>query len=177
MGRAVGAEWGESFERFVAARRSDLVRTAAALLGRTGPDAEDLVQSSLIRAAARWDAIDDPYPYVRRVMVRLAIDDSRRQKRRPRELPLDSLGDYIGLSRESGDPADEVATADQVWRLLAVLSARQRHVLVLRYLMDCTEVDTARLLRCSLATVKSESHRALRHLRDLNLQSETRRTL
>jgi DNA-directed RNA polymerase specialized sigma24 family protein len=38
-------------------------------------------------------------------------------------------------------------------------------VLVLRYYEDLTEEQTARALGCSVGTVKSQSHKALRALR------------
>jgi RNA polymerase sigma factor (sigma-70 family) len=51
--------------------------------------------------------------------------------------------------------------------VLAELPPRQRAVIVLRYYEDLTEHETARLLSCSLGTVKSQAHHALARLRAL----------
>jgi RNA polymerase sigma factor (sigma-70 family) len=49
----------------------------------------------------------------------------------------------------------------------ARLTARQRTVLVLRYFEDLPEADVARLLGCSVGTVRSTTHRSLARLRTL----------
>jgi RNA polymerase sigma factor (sigma-70 family) len=50
---------------------------------------------------------------------------------------------------------------------LTRLTARQRTVLVLRYFEDLPEADVARLLGCSVGTVRSTTHRSLARLRTL----------
>ena len=53
------------FEEFVIARRGALLRTAYLLTGKHH-DAEDLVQSALIKVVPKWGRIKDhPEPYVR----------------------------------------------------------------------------------------------------------------
>jgi RNA polymerase sigma factor (sigma-70 family) len=47
----------------------------------------------------------------------------------------------------------------------AVISARQRAVVVLRYYEDLTETETAEVLGCAVGTVKSQAHDAIRALR------------
>ncbi len=47
------------------------------------------------------------------------------------------------------------------------LPAGQRAVLVLRYFDDLTEAETARVLGCSVGTVKSQHARAMARLREL----------
>ena len=50
---------------------------------------------------------------------------------------------------------------------LARLTARQRTVLVLRYFEDLPEAEVARILGCSVGTVRSTTHRSLARLREL----------
>ena len=73
------------FEEFVAARSADLLRTAV-LLTRDRGHAEDLLQAALVTAYRRWGRIerDDPYPYVRRILVTTAA--SRRRLRSTQEI-------------------------------------------------------------------------------------------
>ena len=47
------------------------------------------------------------------------------------------------------------------------LPVGQRVVLVLRYFNDLTEAETARVLGCSVGTVKSQHARAMARLREL----------
>ena len=52
-----------------------------------------------------------------------------------------------------------------LWDALGHLPPRQRAVLVLRYFEDLTEKETARMLDCSVGTVKSQTAKALAKLR------------
>ena len=52
-----------------------------------------------------------------------------------------------------------------LWTALGRLPRGQRAVVVLRYFEDLTEAETARLLGCSVGTVKSQTARAFTRLR------------
>jgi RNA polymerase sigma factor (sigma-70 family) len=71
----------------------------------------------------------------------------------------------ISDNRAVTDGADEVVRRLAMLAALARLPARQRAVIVLRYYEDRTEADTARLLGCSVGTVKSQTSAALTRLR------------
>ncbi|GAA1545959.1 hypothetical protein GCM10009827_077620 [Dactylosporangium maewongense] len=58
----------EEFQDFVEVRYGDLLRTAFLLTGSRHA-AEDLLQSSLLKVMRHWDRVDEPFAYVRRVMV------------------------------------------------------------------------------------------------------------
>ena len=70
------------------------------------------------------------------------------------------------------DQTSELELADSVRRALTELPAAQRAVVVLRYFEDCSEVETARVLGCSVGTVKSRASRALAALRAGGLLAE-----
>src|SRR5687767_5282919 len=147
------------FETFVAARSGDLLRTAF-LLTRDRGHAEDLLQTALVKAYRRWDRIrsEDPYPYVRRVLVTTAA--SWRRRRSTQEIV--SLPAY---DPPGPDSTEDVAERERMVAALGTLPPRMRTVLVLRYVEDLSEVATADLMGCSIATVKSQTVRGLARLR------------
>lgn len=53
-----------------------------------------------------------------------------------------------------------------LWREIVKLPPRMRAALVLRFFEDLSEAATAAELGCSVGTVKSQTHHALRRLRD-----------
>ena len=64
------------------------------------------------------------------------------------------------------DLAADAATRVTLARALAMLTRRQRAVLVLRYYEDLPEAEVARILGCSVGTVRSQTARTLaRHPR------------
>jgi RNA polymerase sigma-70 factor (sigma-E family) len=144
-----------SFEGFVIARRGALLRTAYLLTGNPH-DAEDLVQSALVKVVPKWARIkDDPEPYVRQVLARESVN--RWRGRRWREVTTDTVPETTHY-----DSTDRIALLEDLRRL----SPQQRAVLVLRYLDDLTEADTAAALGISVGTVKSHVRDALTHLRN-----------
>lgn len=147
-----------SFEEYVAARRHVLLRTAFLLVGRAA-DAEDLVQTALMRAMPHWARIaDDPEPYLRTVLARESV--SRWRRRRWREVHTDVVPEQAG----GGVDVDRRAA---VMAALAELAPRQRAVVVLRYYEDLTEAQTADVLGLRIGTVKSHARDALARLRTL----------
>ena len=162
----------QDFDAFVRAAWQPLLRSAVLLCGERHA-AEDLVQETLVRLAQRWPRLvrggADPMPYARTVLYRLWVDTWRRRRTRPETL-VASAGDDPGAGRQLPLRHDALAVAvDRVAlaRALDRLTARQRAVLVLRYLEDRTEVETARVLGCSPNTVKSQARHALARMREL----------
>jgi RNA polymerase sigma-70 factor (sigma-E family) len=157
----------ESFEVFVAARSSGLLRTAY-LLTHDSQLAEDLLQTALAKAWRAWDRVGDrPEAYVRRILVNTYSTWWRRKWNG--EVPTDVLPESAAANPEPG-----FSSAFELRAALARLPRRQRAVLVLRFFEDLTEAETANLLDCSVGTVKSQTSKALAKLRiDPTLGSET----
>ncbi|WP_109506237.1 SigE family RNA polymerase sigma factor [Nocardioides speluncae] len=146
----------EEFEEFVAARTAALLRTAYLLTGNHH-DAEDLVQTALVKVVPHWRRINgNPEAYVRRILVHENV--SRWRRRRWREVSSERAPE----PRAPSEPTDERLALQQA---LAKLAPRQRAVIVLRYFDDQTEAETARLLGVSVGTVKSQTRDALTRLR------------
>jgi len=156
------AEALDGFRGFVESRSPALLKTAVLLSGGDRHAAEDLLQNALVKAAGRWQRIDEPEAYVRQILYRQQISRWRLKWPR-REVSVAELP-------EPGGAADASAAAELrlVMRgALARLTPRQRTVLVLRYFEDLPEADVARILGCSVGTVRSTTHRSLARLRAL----------
>lgn len=163
----------DDFTAFVAAQSGRLVNFAYLLCGdRTL--AEDLAQTALVKTYARWSrtTIEDPLAYVRRAI----LNETRRQyHRRPpwRERPTGVGADLDqDADRREPDPAARVVGSRALLDALGTLTARERSVVVLRYVEDLTEAETARLLEIAVGTVKSTHARALAKLRRCEQLSE-----
>ncbi|MFJ9248673.1 SigE family RNA polymerase sigma factor [Streptomyces sp. NPDC101776] len=158
----MNAEGLESFRDFVDSRSSALLKSAVLLCGGDRHAGEDLLQNALVKAAGRWQRIDEPEAYVRRILYRQQVSRWRLKWRR-REVS-------VAEPPEAGAGVDAAAAAELrlvMREALSRLTARQRTVLVLRYFEDLPEADVARLLGCSVGTVRSTTHRSLARLRVL----------
>jgi RNA polymerase sigma-70 factor (sigma-E family) len=125
-------------------------------------EAEDLVQTALVKVVRAWSRIerqDDPYVYARAVLANTAASRWRR-RRRYDELTAGERG-----APPVPDPAAAVVLRDAVWQALRTLPPRTRAVLVLRYFEDLTEAQIASTLGCSVGAVKSQASRGLSRLR------------
>ncbi len=150
-----------AFGDYVRSRGGALLRAAQALTGNRA-DAEDLVQSTLVKTYQSWDSISDPAAldtYVRRVMVNTHISGWR--KRRVDEYPTDELPD-----EPAADHTGDSDTHELVQRALDRLPRRMRAAVMLRYYDDMSEPEVAAALGVSVGTVKSTVARAVAKLRE-----------
>ncbi len=129
-------------------------RLAFRIVGRR-EDARDLSQEAMARAFAQWPRVEDKAAgWVSRVVTNLALDAVRRRKHRD-PVPVDHPQDLAAVA---------VQRAELVVALRS-LSRRQRDVVVLRYLADLSELETARTLGCGVGAVKKHASRGLEALR------------
>jgi RNA polymerase sigma-70 factor (sigma-E family) len=152
------------FTSFAQASTPALYRIAYLLCGDQHR-AQDLVQLALERTFKAWKKVGDgdPFAYARRVLATARIDTWRRTKR-------ETLSDDPASSApERSAPASDTGLGDRdrLVRALMQLPVKQRRVVVLRYLLDRSEADTAAELGISAGTVKSTASRALARLRTL----------
>jgi len=148
------------FDEFVAARSRGLLRTAY-LLTHDHALAEDLLQTALTKAWFAWSRIEgNPDAYVRRIIVTTYATWWRRKWNG--EHATDELPE---TGQTTNDLALPSAESHDLWTALGRLPRRQRAVIVLRYFEDLTEAETARLMGCSLGTVKSQTSKAMASLR------------
>lgn len=152
-------EMDEEYVEYVSARLPSLKRLAYQLCG-DNHRADDLVQESVTKLYMRWttarkaDKLDS---YVRAILIRTHIDETRRPWSRVR---------LFGAPPEQAAIASSMTEDRAVLRAaLATLPAGQRTVLVLRFLCDLAVEDVAESLGCSPGTVKSQTAHGLAKLR------------
>jgi RNA polymerase sigma-70 factor (sigma-E family) len=153
----VSATFDDEFAEFVRRWSPALLRVAFLLTSDRG-EAEDLLQTALLKTSTHWGRLSDrdaAYAYVRRVIV--TTHTSWLRRRRVHEVLLDQLPD-----RGVESPAVE---AGRALRALEDLPPRMRAVVVLRWYEGLTEAETAEALGCSLGSVKSQASRGLARLR------------
>lgn len=146
---------------FVQTAWGRLFRSAYALTGDY-QQAEDALQSALVKAYASWPRVrgaDRPEAYVRRMLVNQVRSSWRRASWRI-ERSTNLLHHSPVESHET-----RLLLEDQVWRALMSLPPRQRAVVVLRYFDDLSEQEIADVLGVRPGTVKSQAAAALAALR------------
>jgi RNA polymerase sigma-70 factor (ECF subfamily) len=163
-------------------RRMVAVRFDRRLAARVDPS--DVVQESLLEAAARMDEYVRKrplpfYPWLRRIAADHLADAARRHLHAGRRsvereerpgLPGESVLELAErlLARDSAPSARlrHRERRDRVRAALESLPERDREVLVLRYLEDLSTPDTAAVLGVGEGAVKMRLLRALQRLRD-----------
>jgi RNA polymerase sigma-70 factor (sigma-E family) len=149
-----------AFRGFAVTRRPSLRRTAFLLCG-DWHQADDLVQTALVKLYVSWPRIrasEPPDGYTHRILVRCFLDERRRPWRR--ESPVETLEE----TGAAAHPTDELL---DLRAALARLPRRQRATLLMRFWLDASVAQTAEALGCSEGTVKSQTARAVNTLREL----------
>ncbi len=155
----VRAEDEQAFREFVTSQMASLRKLAYMTCGDWHA-AEDAVANALVKLYPRWRKLERPDLYVKTMVYRAAVDETRRPWRRERSSG-DAMPD-VALR----DPAD---ATDERMRLRAALDAvpaRQRAAVVLRHYLGLSLEDTAGVLDCTVGTAKSQVSRGLAKLRE-----------
>jgi len=168
------AEQNLAFERLVRPHFDSLYRLAWRLTGAKA-EAEDLFQELLLKAYGKLDDlvdIDEPGPWLRRVMYNLFIDERRRFARR--RLHTVDEGQLAGDGLEGlpghSDPVRDKLRLEKIQRLdraLAQLSDEHRIAVLLHDSEGYKLAEIQDLTGTPLGTVKSRLHRARARLREI----------
>jgi RNA polymerase sigma-70 factor (sigma-E family) len=148
-----------TFEEVFPVLMRDAYRVAYRLLGdRT--EAEDVAQEACARTYSRWASVSDhAEPWCVRVASNLALDLLRARTRAVRRNERLKTNDRV-----TAPMLDERL---DLYAALAKLPRRQRETVVLRYLGDLSEAQTADLIGCSVGSVKTHASRGLAALREV----------
>ncbi|MBC7925609.1 MAG: RNA polymerase sigma factor [Bryobacteraceae bacterium] len=126
--------------------------------------AEELAQEvflELHRALPQLESALHVTNWLRRVTLHRCIDQSRRDKHRPR-LALDEIPEPADTDRRETD----FFLQEQIRKMTASLPERARALVLLRYQEDMEPTEIAQVLGLPVNTVKSQLHRALGMLRE-----------
>lgn len=152
-----------SYVEFVTSRQRHLGRIAYAVTGDRHK-AEDLLQNALVKLYRAWPRVQRngaEEAYVRQIIIRTSIDDSRRGWFRKER--VDSEVAHSDRVAAGGGTAPEIR--DELFTALQALPPMQRKVVVLRHWLELSVSETAHELGISPGTVKSHSSRGLEALR------------
>ena len=122
--------------------------------------AEDVAQEALLSALGALDRFDRRRrfePWLNRIVVNRALDWTRSRARRS-EVGIDAAGEPPAAPDSPAALSADLASA------LGSLNAEQRAVVVLRYLLDHSPREIAKVLDVPTGTVKSRLSRALERL-------------
>jgi RNA polymerase sigma-70 factor (ECF subfamily) len=161
---------GSAWEKLMQDQLPAVFRLAYLLLG-DADDAQDVAQEAFIRAYQALDRFDASRP-LRPWLLSITRNLARNQQR--------SVGRYLGAlqrlvwsdpetahpspdQRASGGPGPE--DAHDLWQAVRRLNRADQETIYLRYFLDLSEAETARVSQVAVGTVKSRTHRALGRLR------------
>ena len=138
------------------------LRRFGVLLCGDRAQAEDLTQEALARVYVRWARLrhDNPEAYARRTMINLQTSWWRSPWSARRAASVPDVASAVDAYASLDD-------REQVLAALRTLPARMRAVVVLRYWLGLSELETAAELGIAVGSVKSQGSRGLARLREL----------
>ena len=135
---------------------------------------EELVHDVFVEAYLGLRGYQGRAPFLhwlRRIATRVGYRYWKRRRRQDRERPLEEAAGDAAVARDDGVEANRQA-AEVVHRLLARLAPRDRLVMTLMYLEQCTTAEIAQRTGWSESLVKVQAFRARRRLRRICEQTD-----
>src|SRR5687768_13457278 len=114
-----------------------MTRTAYLVVGSRAV-AEEIVQEAFTELLGRWSSVQQPGAYVRVIVVRKAV---RVKERARREIEL-----ATATIERPPDPSNDDPNVESMWEALALLPARQRAAVVLRFYDELSNEEIATVL-------------------------------
>lgn len=151
------AEAREEYAWLFRAEFASVARTVFLIVHDRGR-AEDIAQEAFLKMLQNWRVVsgyERPDAWVRRVAIRMAVRQARREKLRST------------LEREAANSGQHRLPDPDVARAVSALAPMQRAAVVLYYWEDRPVAEIARLLQVSDSTIKQHLYRARARLADL----------
>lgn len=155
------------FERAIRPWLDDLWRLAIRLTG-SADDAEDLLQDLMLRLQPRMDevaALDQPRPWLARVLYRMFVDQWRRRRNAPDRGDDSEVDEYPGVEDAPDTAFERALTRERLQRALDRLPDFQREVVLLHDVEGYTLTEIGTITDTPSGTLKSRLHRARAALR------------
>ena len=145
--------------------RAALVTFVKHLVGGNIPNAEDIVQETMLRACQNADKLNPDrsgslQPWLKTVAHRIVIDQHRRRAVRPQEASDEPLAHV-----PSPDRADATLDRHLLIQALQELTVPHRQAIVETYYRGRTAAEAAEHLGLPLGTVKTRMYYGMRTLR------------
>ena len=153
----------QAFAGLVEKYKDSVFNVAYRMLGNPS-EAEDVAQETFVRAYTQLHTYKDTHRFstwLLSIASHLSIDQLRR--RRFLALPLENVPFLEWIADAGVGPEDSalaVEASDEMQRVLSMLPAKYRAVLVLRYWHDFSYEEIAEALHLTPALVKARLHRA-----------------
>jgi RNA polymerase sigma-70 factor (ECF subfamily) len=153
----------QAFASLVEKYKDSVFNVAYRMLGNAS-EAEDVAQETFVRAYTQLRTYKDTHRFstwLLSIASHLAIDQLRR--RRFLALPLENVPFLEWIADVNAGPEEAalaVEASDEMQKVLSVLPAKYRAVLVLRYWHDLSYEEIAEALHLTPALVKARLHRA-----------------
>ncbi len=153
----------QAFASLVEKYKDSVFNVAYRMLGNAS-EAEDVAQETFVRAYTQLRTYKDTHRFstwLLSIASHLAIDQLRR--RRFLALPLENVPFLEWIADVHAGPEEAalaVEASDEMQKVLSVLPAKYRAVLVLRYWHDLSYEEIAEALHLTPALVKARLHRA-----------------
>jgi RNA polymerase sigma-70 factor (ECF subfamily) len=154
----VRTEASVEFDWWFRASYSSVARTVFVVVGDRGR-AEEITQDAFVQMLRHWSSVrgyERPDAWVRRVAIRIAVKQAKRERMRGER-------ERLAVVRADPTPLPDPDLAASV----AQLSPMQRAAVVLFYWEDLSVFDIARALGVSESTVKQHLFRARARLAGL----------
>jgi len=148
-----------AFTNFYRANRHELLRFA---WHYAAPhlDVEGIVAEAWARACARWEVINNPRPWLYRVVINLIYEAGKAaQRTQPSDNPYAAGDPYVRwISAASLPGAEWAARISEITQALQRLPGQQRAAVLLDY-RGWTRAEIAAALGCTAVTVRGHLHR------------------
>jgi RNA polymerase sigma-70 factor (ECF subfamily) len=152
----------DAWETFYDSVAGELRGYARRMGARDADDVVGEVMVQVVRDLPRFGGTSaELRPWVYRIARNRVIDAGRRRSRRPEEVPLDESSSYLPHRVDSEPDLDELSG------LLDGLTDDQREVVWLRFGLDLSVAETARIMDREPAAVAALTMRAMNRLRRL----------
>jgi len=178
----------EDYEKILTTHLNDMYALAYQLTG-SHHNAEDLVQDLFVNLSMRrYQAreIERPKAWLATILYRTFVDQWRRQRRSPIIYSDEALNSSKSLAENSAvvnissnDPELDFESNQRkelVSHILQQLNERQRQIIILHDMHEYTMNEISTILNLPLGTIKSNLHRARRHIADVLKPVQSKRS-